>query len=55
MQEAAATMTEAEPSTGLPAKFWNWKGYNIRYQSAGEENTGGLLATVHTFSLRFRY
>jgi len=43
-------MTEAEPSTGLPAKFWNWKGYNIRYQSAGEENTGGpSLVLIHGF------
>lgn len=34
----------------LDDKFWEWKGYKVRYQSAGEENTGGpSLVLIHGF------
>ena len=42
----ALTMPPVSP-TGVPNQMWTWRGFNIRYQSLGEEQTGPALLLVH--------
>lgn len=39
----------APPRARLADQSWQWKGYNVRYQAAGQGNTGPSVLLVHGF------
>jgi len=42
----ALTMPPVSP-TGVTNRLWNWRGFNVRYQALGEEQSGPALLLVH--------
>ena len=42
----ALTMPPVSP-TGVANRLWKWRGFNVRYQSLGEEQDGPAVVLVH--------
>lgn len=42
----ALTMPPMSP-TGVANRLWTWRGFNVRYQALGEEQSGPALLLVH--------